>query len=186
MAAAAPPPLPTGGSRGAPQAHYIAAAAAFGGAEPGAAVPRHVTHHAQLPPPQQQQPAASPSKLRRRGGLGFGFGLSGAWRPPRLAARYQIVAACFLATFVAYVERVGFSIAFTEISKAGGGGESLKGQVLSAFYWGYGVSQVRKGLLGLQMRRRLLRERAAAAVFSLGLQLPPGQASAWPEPAMPD
>jgi len=46
---------------------------------------------------------------------------------------------------VAYVERVGFSIAFTEIAKASGAGEGLKGAVLSAFYWGYGVSQVRAG-----------------------------------------
>jgi hypothetical protein len=72
---------------------------------------------------------------------------SGAGQRPwsvfrRLAPRYQIVVACFLATFVAYVERVGFSIAFTEIAKSAGAGEALKGAVLSAFYWGYGVSQV--------------------------------------------
>jgi hypothetical protein len=77
-------------------------------------------------------------------------------RRPQLAERYRIVAACFLATFVAYVERVGFSIAFTEIAKGGGGGEALKGAVLSAFYWGYGVSQVG----GLYMYACVGRERA--------------------------
>ncbi|GMH45831.1 hypothetical protein BSKO_13794 [Bryopsis sp. KO-2023] len=59
--------------------------------------------------------------------------------------RYRIVAACFLATFCAYVERVGFSIAFTAMAKEGGLDEGVKGTVLSAFYWGYGVSQVPGG-----------------------------------------
>jgi hypothetical protein len=54
-----------------------------------------------------------------------------------------IVLCCFLATFSAYVERVGFSIAFTAMSKQAQLGEHVKGNVLSAFYWGYGVSQVR-------------------------------------------
>lgn len=53
-----------------------------------------------------------------------------------------IVACCFLATFTAYVERVGFSIAFTAMSKQAQLDEHVKGNVLSAFYWGYGVSQV--------------------------------------------
>ena len=58
----------------------------------------------------------------------------------RLEPRYQIVLACFLATFSAYVERVGFSIAFTEMAKRADLDESVKGTVLSAFYWGYGLS----------------------------------------------
>ena len=60
----------------------------------------------------------------------------------RLEARYQIVFACFLATFTAYVERVGFSLAFTALAKEAGVGEGTKGTVLSAFFWGYAVSQV--------------------------------------------
>jgi sugar phosphate permease len=71
-------------------------------------------------------------------------------RPYRLEPRYQIVAACFLATFTAYVERVGFSIAFTEMAKAAGKDESVKGTVLSAFFWGYAVSQVCRPGLALQ------------------------------------
>ena len=54
----------------------------------------------------------------------------------------QIVVACFLATCTAYVERVGFSIAFTAMAKTAHIDEHVKGNVLSAFYWGYGVSQV--------------------------------------------
>lgn len=42
-----------------------------------------------------------------------------------------------------YVERVGFSIAFSEMAKRAGLDESVMGTVLSSFYWGYGLSQVR-------------------------------------------
>lgn len=56
--------------------------------------------------------------------------------------RHQIILLCFLATLVAYVERVGFSIAFTEMAKAAGTSEAVKGAVMSAFYWGYAFSQV--------------------------------------------
>ncbi len=62
----------------------------------------------------------------------------------RFEPRYQIVAICFLATFTAYVERVGFSIAYTEMAKTAAVDEKVKGTVLSAFYWGYGLSQVSK------------------------------------------
>ncbi|KAF6258996.1 major facilitator superfamily domain-containing protein [Scenedesmus sp. NREL 46B-D3] len=49
-----------------------------------------------------------------------------------------IVLACFSATLTAYVERVGFSIAFTTMAKQANLDEHVKGNVLSAFYWGYG------------------------------------------------
>lgn len=65
-----------------------------------------------------------------------------AVRMPWKAGKLHIVLACFLATFTAYVERVGFSIAFTAMSKQSNIDEHVKGNVLSAFYWGYGVSQV--------------------------------------------
>eukprot|EP00201_Polytomella_parva_P012059 CAMPEP_0175063374 /NCGR_PEP_ID=MMETSP0052_2-20121109/14717_1 /TAXON_ID=51329 ORGANISM="Polytomella parva, Strain SAG 63-3" /NCGR_SAMPLE_ID=MMETSP0052_2 /ASSEMBLY_ACC=CAM_ASM_000194 /LENGTH=503 /DNA_ID=CAMNT_0016329557 /DNA_START=233 /DNA_END=1745 /DNA_ORIENTATION=+ len=57
----------------------------------------------------------------------------------------QIVLAMFLATFVAYVERVGFSISFTSLAQKAHLDESIKGSVLSAFYCGYGVSQIPGG-----------------------------------------
>lgn len=62
------------------------------------------------------------------------------WEP-----RYQVVLACFLATLTAYIERVGFSIAYTALAKEAGVDEAQKGTVLSAFYWGYAVSQVPGG-----------------------------------------
>lgn len=60
----------------------------------------------------------------------------------RIEPRYVIVGATFLATLTAYVERVGFSIAFTAMAKEAHLEEAMKGTVLSAFYWGYGLSQV--------------------------------------------
>jgi hypothetical protein len=68
------------------------------------------------------------------------------WQPTRMSrleARHTIVLATFLATLTAYVERVGFSIAFTAMAKQARLDEAGKGTVLSAFYWGYGLSQVR-------------------------------------------
>ena len=58
------------------------------------------------------------------------------------STKNQIIFTCFLATFIAYVERVGFSIAFTAISQQHDISKAALGGVLSAFYWGYGLSQV--------------------------------------------
>ena len=57
----------------------------------------------------------------------------------------QVVLACFLATFVMYLERVGFSIAFSAMAKQAALTEAGMGHILSAFYWGYGLSQVGLG-----------------------------------------
>jgi hypothetical protein len=74
------------------------------------------------------------------------------WR--RLQPRHVIVGLCFLATFTAYVERVGFSIAFTSLARQVGFDEQVKGGVMSAFYWGYGVSQVRVWAGGSQAGKK--------------------------------
>ena len=61
----------------------------------------------------------------------------------RFDRRHAVTLACFLATLSAYVERVGFSIAYTAMAKVASVDEATKGTVLSAFYWGYGLSQVK-------------------------------------------
>eukprot|EP00955_Chlamydomonas_euryale_P112046 366107-Chlamydomonas_euryale.AAC.6 len=84
------------------------------------------------------------------GGGGLGGGLHGSSvglpkrRRGRVEPRHIIVLACFLATLVMYMERVGFSIAFTELAKSAELDESMKGTVLSAFFWGYALSQARR------------------------------------------
>ena len=84
--------------------------------------------------------------------------------------RHRITALCFAATFVAYVERVGFSIAYTAMAKQAGVSEALKGSVLSAFYWGYSLSQVPPLLpalpllVGTQADAIMLREKPGAFI----------------------
>ena len=75
----------------------------------------------------------------RRGGDALALASGG------LPGRYWIVLACFLATFTCYVDRVGFSIAYTPVAEAEHETEALKGAILSAFYYGYSTSQIPGG-----------------------------------------
>lgn len=59
--------------------------------------------------------------------------------------RYVIVFLTFLCTNVCYIERMGFSIAYTAAADAIGVDQSSKGLILSTFYWGYVVSQIPGG-----------------------------------------
>ncbi|CAM6098394.1 unnamed protein product [Calypogeia fissa] len=59
--------------------------------------------------------------------------------------RYVTVLLTFVCTAVCYVERIGFSIAYTAAASAAGVGDSTKGMLLSAFYYGYASSQIPGG-----------------------------------------
>ncbi|XP_051145364.1 probable anion transporter 5 isoform X2 [Andrographis paniculata] len=59
--------------------------------------------------------------------------------------RYVIVILTFICTCVCYIERVGFSIAYTAAADAAGINQSSKGMILSTFYYGYACSQVPGG-----------------------------------------
>ncbi|KAF4354298.1 hypothetical protein CsatB_025733 [Cannabis sativa] len=59
--------------------------------------------------------------------------------------RYWIVILTFICTSVCYIERVGFSIAYTVAADAAGVNQSSKGKILSTFYYGYACSQVPGG-----------------------------------------
>uniref|UniRef100_A0A0D6R7G8 Major facilitator superfamily (MFS) profile domain-containing protein n=1 Tax=Araucaria cunninghamii TaxID=56994 RepID=A0A0D6R7G8_ARACU len=63
----------------------------------------------------------------------------------KLPKRYIIVALTFLCTCVCYIERVGFSIAYTVAADAAGVNQSSKGLILSTFFYGYALSQVPGG-----------------------------------------
>lgn len=72
--------------------------------------------------------------------------------------RYLIVILTFICTCVCYVERVGFSIAYTVAADAAGVNQSSKGTILSTFYYGYACSQVPGGWVAQKIggRRVLL------------------------------
>uniref|UniRef100_A0A1D1XXH2 Putative anion transporter 7 n=1 Tax=Anthurium amnicola TaxID=1678845 RepID=A0A1D1XXH2_9ARAE len=59
--------------------------------------------------------------------------------------RYLIVLLTFISTNVCYIERVGFSIAYTAAADAVGVNQSSKGLILSTFFYGYALSQVPGG-----------------------------------------
>lgn len=65
--------------------------------------------------------------------------------PFGIPQRYFIVFLTFLCTCVCYIERVGFSLAYTSTAGRTGVDQATKGWVLSAFYYGYASSQVPGG-----------------------------------------
>lgn len=60
---------------------------------------------------------------------------------------HAITGCIFLCTLACYFERMGFSIAFTELADTQNINEALKGTVLSAFFCGYAVMQLPGGWL---------------------------------------
>ncbi|XP_059647362.1 probable anion transporter 5 [Cornus florida] len=72
--------------------------------------------------------------------------------------RYVIVILTFICTCVCYIERLGFSIAYTVAADAAGVNQSSKGTILSTFYYGYACSQVPGGWVAQRIggRRVLL------------------------------
>ncbi|KAJ4980118.1 hypothetical protein NE237_010898 [Protea cynaroides] len=68
--------------------------------------------------------------------------------------RYVIVILTFVSTCVCYVERVGFSIAYTVAADAAGVNQSTKGTILSTFYYGYACSQIPGGWIAQRVGGR--------------------------------
>ena len=81
----------------------------------------------------------------------------------------RVVALCFMATLVAYVERTGFNVAFTAAAAQRGLSQADKGTVLSAFYWGYALTQVPGGYLASKLggQRVLCSSMITLAVVSI-------------------
>ncbi|GAV57305.1 MFS_1 domain-containing protein [Cephalotus follicularis] len=71
--------------------------------------------------------------------------LSKRMRLIKFPKRFLIVILTFISTCVCYIERVGFSIAYTAAADAAGVNQSSKGRILSTFYYGYACSQVPGG-----------------------------------------
>ncbi|ERN12592.1 hypothetical protein AMTRI_Chr01g113530 [Amborella trichopoda] len=72
--------------------------------------------------------------------------------------RYGIVLLTFICANICYIERVGFSVAYTKVADAAGVDQSTKGLILSTFFYGYALSQVPGGWVAQQLggRRVLL------------------------------
>lgn len=79
-------------------------------------------------------------------------------RRMKLPKRYIIILLTFLCTCVCYIERVGFSIAYTAAADDAGVDQATKGLILSTFFYGYAVSQVPGGMAAQKIggRRVLL------------------------------
>jgi ACS family sodium-dependent inorganic phosphate cotransporter len=71
---------------------------------------------------------------------------SDAW--PR---RYTVIALCFFAVFVGYLDRVNISVAAIAMQEQFGWSETLKGFVLSSFFIGYMLLQAPSGFLATRV-----------------------------------
>eukprot|EP00892_Ulva_mutabilis_P012530 jgi/Ulvmu1/964/UM102_0047.1 len=89
--------------------------------------------------------------------------------------RYLICLFCFFATCCAYIERTGFSVAFTALCKRDEVAERVEGMVMGAFFVGYAVSQVPGGMLAQRFggRRTLI---ASFTGWSIAAALTPSTA----------
>ncbi len=67
---------------------------------------------------------------------------SGFWQ-----SRYTVIAMCFAATFVCYIDRVNISVAIIPMSEELGWDVRTQGAILSSFYIGYLVMQIYGGRL---------------------------------------
>ncbi|CAM9269050.1 unnamed protein product [Choristocarpus tenellus] len=69
------------------------------------------------------------------------------WLRLGIPYKYTVTACIFFCTLVAYMERQGFSIAFTQLALTKDLNENVKGQVLSSFFYGYAFMQIPGGYL---------------------------------------
>jgi ACS family sodium-dependent inorganic phosphate cotransporter len=61
--------------------------------------------------------------------------------------RYNLIALCFFASFICYIDRVNLSVAVIVMQERFGWSETTKGLVMSSFFWGYLAMQVPAGWL---------------------------------------
>ncbi|KOM26899.1 hypothetical protein LR48_Vigan338s000900 [Vigna angularis] len=97
----------------------------------------------------------------------------------KLPVRYLIVILTFICTSVCYIERVGFSIAYTVAADGAGVNQSSKGTILSTFYYGYACSQVPGGWAAQRIggRRVLLLSFLLWSLTFLAQWVPPHERS---------
>ncbi|CAI5960613.1 unnamed protein product [Closterium sp. NIES-64] len=94
-----------------------------------------------------------------------------------LPQRYVIVLLTLVCSAVCYIERVGFSIAYTAIAIREGVDQATKGWVMSAFYYGYassqlGISKVPGSWASQMHGGRLFRSLSRCSLFPFNLPRP--------------
>lgn len=70
--------------------------------------------------------------------------------------RYILVALCFAATFICYIDRVNISVAIIPMAEEFGWTDTTKGIVLSSFFIGYMAAMIPSGWLANRIGGRLL------------------------------
>ena len=86
--------------------------------------------------------------------------------------RWILVAMCFAATFICYIDRVNISVAIIPMAEEHGWSASTKGIVLSSFFIGYMAAMIPTGWLANRIGGRVLMG-AALALWSLFTILTP-------------
>ncbi len=86
--------------------------------------------------------------------------------------RWIVVAMCFFATFICYIDRVNISVAIIPMAEEHGWSASTKGIVLSSFFIGYMAAMIPTGWLANRIGGRLLMG-VALALWSLFTVLTP-------------
>lgn len=86
--------------------------------------------------------------------------------------RYRVVAMCFLAAFICYIDRVNVSVAIMSMQERFGWSTAVKGLILSSFFIGYMVFQIPGGWLSNRIGGRCVLG-AAVLWWSLFTMLTP-------------
>ncbi|MGL4541792.1 MAG: ACS family MFS transporter [Polymorphobacter sp.] len=81
---------------------------------------------------------------------------SAAAAVPRIAKRHILIALCFVATFICYIDRVNISVAIIPMAEQFGWSASTKGFVLSSFFIGYLLAMLPGGWLANRFGGKLL------------------------------
>ena len=76
--------------------------------------------------------------------------------PAGIPKRYILVALCFLATFICYIDRVNISVAIIPMAEEYGWSGTTKGLVLSSFFIGYMAAMIPSGWLANRIGGKLL------------------------------
>ena len=96
------------------------------------------------------------------------FALPNNWQ-----RRHTIVALCFLAVFICYIDRVNISVAVLAMQDEFGWDEKTKGYVLSSFFIGYMLFQIPSGWLANRWGGRIVLGAAVAWWSLLTILTPP-------------